>query len=63
MVYVFDRPAWREPHSKPLAHIRIHSAPLGTTTGPDFGEVGSSADVADSSNGYGVAWSDYDGTV
>ena len=29
----------------------------------DFGEVGSSAGVADSNFGIGAAWGDYDGTV
>ena len=28
-----------------------------------FSEVGSSAGVADSSNGVGMSWGDYDGTV
>ena len=51
----------REPHSY-VSLTFEYAFPLGTTTGPDFGEVGSSAGVADSSFGIGAAWGDYDGT-
>ena len=51
----------REPHSY-VSLIFEYALPLGTTTGPDFGEVGSSAGV-DLSKGFGAAWGDYDGMV
>ena len=53
----------REPYSCVSLTFESALPPLGTTTGPDFGEVGSSAGVADSGVGIGAAWGDYDGTV